>query len=172
MNQATQINGGRLARAITIRKANREDAVRALDIRRMAILHQCKGHYPNNALELWAKAEPSERFLCVVEERFYLAIQDDRIIGTGMIDTNTGAIDAVFVDPEQIGKGAGRIIVNFLESIARKHELQLIKLESTLNAAPFYRACGFEGTELSQYVTTNGERLDCVPMTKALVSNE
>jgi len=157
---------------LTIRKASREDAVRAFDIRRKAILNQCKGHYPNDALELWANAKLSEQFICVVEERFYLVIQDDRVIGTGMIDTNTGAIDAVFVDPEHMGKGAGRMIVNFLESIARKHELQFIKLESTLNAAPFYRACGFEGTELSQYVTTNGTRLDCVPMTKVFVSKE
>jgi len=159
-----------LAKAVTIRKANRNDAIRAFDIRRMAILHQCKRHYPIDALESWANAELSERFLCVVEERFYLAIQDDQIIGTGMVDTDTGAIDAVFVDPEHIGKGTGRMIVNFLESIARKHKLQLLKLESTLNAAPFYRACGFKGQELSQYVTQKGTRLDCILMTKALVS--
>lgn len=101
-----------------------------------------------------------------------MAMQDDRVIGTGMIDTQTGVIGAVFVHPAKLRRGAGRMIMNYLETIAREHGLQSIKLESTLNAAPFYRACGFEGTALSQYVTTKGLRLDCIPMTKALVPND
>lgn len=157
---------------ITIRKASRDDAVQAFDIRQAAILDQCKGHYPGDALKSWTDGEPSERFLRVVEERFYLAVQEDRVIGTGMIDTQTGDIDAVFVHPDKLRMGVGRMILNYLEALAREHGLQSIKLESTLNAAPFYRACGFEGTELSQYVTPKGLRLDCIPMTKALVPND
>jgi N-acetylglutamate synthase-like GNAT family acetyltransferase len=157
---------------ITIRKASREDAVQAFDIRRAAILDQCKSHYPGDALKSWTDGEASERFQCLVEERLYLAVHEGCVIGTGMIDTQTGAIDAVFVHPDKLRMGAGRMIMNYLEAIAREHGLQSIKIESTLNAAPFYRACGFEGAELSQYVTTKGLRLDCIPMTKALVSND
>ena len=100
---------------LTIRKATREDAVRAFDIRRTAILNQCKGHYPNDALELWANGKLSEQFICVVEERFYLAMQDAQVVGTGMIDTNTGAIDAVRAGP---GNSDSRISDSLAEPTA------------------------------------------------------
>jgi len=66
------------------------------------------------------------------------------------------------------GRGAAKKMIQFLEHLAKEQGLRLLTLESTLNAAPFYRACGFVGDEVSTYHSPKGIRLDCVPMEKLL----
>ena len=55
------------------------------------------------------------------------------------------------------------------EVLARSHELQELKLDATLNAAPFYRSLGFESEEITPYRSPRGLTMDCVPMTKRLL---
>lgn len=55
-----------------------------------------------------------------------------------------------------------------LEGLACAAGLLLMTLDSTLNAAPFYRHLGFTGDQESVYVTKRGLRLACVPMVKLL----
>lgn len=154
----------------TIRKATREDASRALRIRSEAILHQCAGHYSPEVLEVWAGAELSEGFIRRVEDDFYVATVDDRIIGTGMVDLESGKVDAVFVDPSCMGRGIGKQLLGHLEGLARSEGLEQLKLESTLNAVDFYRSMGFVGDRRSRYDSPSGVSLDCVSMVKPLVS--
>jgi GNAT superfamily N-acetyltransferase len=65
-----------------------------------------------------------------------------------MLHTATDQIDAIFVRPSHIGQGIGRKMLDFLEHLARSHGLTSLKLDATLNAAPFYRRCGWIGDEL------------------------
>ena len=154
-----------------IRKAKREDAKAAWDIRNAAILNQCIGHYSPNALKIWTGGELSEDFANAVEKDFYVATYDDDVVGTGMIHLERGKIDAIFVDPSHMRKGIGTTIVRFLEDIARNHGLETLTLESTLNAAPFYRACGFKGNEIATYNSPKGVSLECIPMVKVVSPN-
>ncbi|MEL4419714.1 GNAT family N-acetyltransferase, partial [Shewanella algae] len=84
-----------------------------------------------------------------VVQTFHVSEVDGRVIGSGKINTETGMVDAIFVDPDFAGKGAAKQMLQFLEELAIQHNLPLMKLESTLNAAAFYRSCGFIGDELS-----------------------
>jgi len=122
-------------------------------------------------LRIWTSGELSEDFIIDVEKRFYVAAYNDQVVGTGMIDIETGQLDAIFVHPTRMRNGIGRKIVNHLEDIAIKHGLETLSLESTLNAAPFYRACGFEGNEIGKYHSPRGISLDCVPMAKHISPN-
>ena len=88
--------------------------------------------------------------------------------GSGKLNIETGMVDAIFVEPEYFGIGAAKQMLNFLESLAKENGLRSLKLESTLNAAPFYRSCGFIGDKLSTYHSPRGISLDCIPMTKSL----
>jgi len=90
------------------------------------------------------------------------------IIATGMIDLDSGFIDAIFVDPQYMGLGAGKEMLAYLERLAVEAGLSLLKLESTLNAAAFYRKCGFEGDEVSVYQSPRGFNLNCIVMCKKL----
>jgi len=153
---------------VQIRKATLEDAAVSFAVRREAIRVQCQGHYSDDVLETWTAGEMSQTFANRVAERFYVATLDEQVVGTGMIDLGTGKIDAVFVQPEHMKQGIGRTLMAYLEQLALDAGHDSVQLESTLNAAPFYRALGFEGEGITTYQSTLGVSLDCVPMVKRL----
>ncbi|WP_422411108.1 MULTISPECIES: GNAT family N-acetyltransferase [unclassified Endozoicomonas] len=151
-----------------IRKAQRSDAHRAFELRTLAIRSECKGHYSDEAIALWTDGSATEKFVDDVEQNFHVVVMKGEVAGTGMIDIGNGMIDAIFVDPRFMGMGVARRMMTHLEQIAREAGLPEMKLNSTLNAAPFYRLCGFEGNEVSTYHSSRGFQLDCIPMTKNL----
>ena len=114
-----------------------------------------------------ASLSPDERAALVLKE-MTLDEKISLLHGTGMIDLTTGKIDAIFVHPAYMKRGIGTGMVRYLEALARSHGLPKLRLESTLNAAPFYRSLGFEGDEIAQYRSPRGLTMDCVPMTKRL----
>jgi GNAT superfamily N-acetyltransferase len=159
---------GEAMTAVHIRKANIDDAATSFAIRRDAIREHCRGHYPQADLDIWTAGAMSETFARRVAEAFYVAMVDGAVVGTGMIDLASGRIDAVFVLPAYMGQGVGRALVDYLERLAVEAGLGEIQLESTLNAAPFYRALGFEGEGQSIYRSGLGVSIACVPMVKSL----
>lgn len=149
-----------------IRKALGADAQRVFDIRNQAINHQCLGHYAAADLRAWTDGSLSEYFVELLERTGHVAMIGDQIVGSGMLDLESGQIDAVFVDPAYMAHGVGRRMINHLEQLARQAGLSRLILDSTLNAADFYRRCGFVGERIAQYSSPRGLTLACVPMTK------
>ena len=131
-------------------------------------LSQGKGHYPSESLAIWTNGEVTERFILFVAEQLYVATVNDVIVGTGMIDRDTGRLDAIFVRPDMMRHGIGKQMVSFLEDIGRAARLTKLTLDSTLNAAEFYRSCGFVGDIIATFQSPRDITLDCVPMTKVL----
>lgn len=153
-----------------IRKAGAEDAVAAWEIRNAAILNQCKTYYPAELLAIWTNGAIDEGFIQLVVEYLYVATVNDSVVGTGAIDCITGRVDAIFVRPEMMRHGIGKQMMSFLEDMGRAADLTELSLDSTLNAAEFYRSCGFVGEVIGMYHSPRGITLDCIPMTKVLQS--
>jgi N-acetylglutamate synthase-like GNAT family acetyltransferase len=166
---------------ITIRKATALDAKGIFDLRSRSIIEKCSGFYPEDVLLQWTQGTMSDAFIQDVAATFYVseyAAEDvpkgesetaaNTIIGSGKINLITGMLDAIFVDPSHNGKGAAKTMISFLEALARQSGLQKLILESTLNAAPFYRRCGFSGETQSTYHSPRGLAIDCIPMCKSL----
>ena len=153
---------------IVIRKAERGDAIAAWDLRNAAILAQCTGHYAEEQLSVWTAGEMTDDFVETVAQHWYVATVDGTVVGTGMLDCTTGQVDAIFVRPDHMGCGVGRAILTHLECFAAKSGLRRLTLDSTLNAAPFYRQCGFVGDQRSMYKSPRGILLACIPMAKQL----
>jgi N-acetylglutamate synthase-like GNAT family acetyltransferase len=149
-----------------LRKARMEDAQAAWDIRNLAIQAGCQGFYTKAELRIWTQGEMPQAFLTMVERDFYLLEHQGKILATGMLDNDR--IEALFVHPQVMGQGLGRDLLAHLESLARERGVTALTLESTLNAADFYRSCGFCGEGISQYHSPRGIVLDCVVMHKAL----
>lgn len=150
------------------RKATADDAPAAWEIRNAAIRHACKGFYPDDLLERWTAGEMTDAFVEFVVQQFYVATVDGAVAGTGFVNLGDGRIDALFVRPDMMGKGIGKRILAFCEERGRAAGLTELTLDSTLNAAPFYRRCGFVGDAVSVYQSPRGFSLDCIPMTKRL----
>jgi GNAT superfamily N-acetyltransferase len=153
---------------LEIRRASRHDALHTYTIRRQAILHQCAGAYGDSLAQAWANVPFSEGYAALVAEHFHLAWVDGTIAATGMLDLRSGELGALFVLPSFMGQGIARKMVEHLEGIARAEGLEAIHLDATLNAAAFYRRCGYVGDALSTYQSPFGLELSCIPMRKAL----
>ncbi len=151
-----------------IRKATENDAQAAWDIRKEAINFQCIAHYPVELLKVWTEGEITETFIEEVAHHFYVAIKNDEVIGTGKINFESGKVDAIFTLPGHMGVGIGKTMLSHLEELARKVGLTNLNLESTLNAAVFYRKCGFAGNKIAKYESPRGISMDCIPMFKKL----
>ena len=154
---------------LTIRKATSADAVDTWNIRALSVLAACVNHYPTAALSTWVDGAPGEKWARLVESGFYLVEEADLIVGTGMLTLSNGQVDAIFVRPSHMGRGVGRTMLDFLESRAISNGIATIRLDSTLNAAPFYRRCGWSGEKISIYKSPRGIDLACVPMTKRVI---
>ncbi|HMV44019.1 MAG TPA: GNAT family N-acetyltransferase [Leptospiraceae bacterium] len=152
------------------RKAKQTDAVKILEIRKEAILKECIHVYPEDIITKWAEIEITDSFLEDLSNDFYLVETRNQIVGTGMIDFSKSRIDAIFVSPSSMRKGVATSMLNYLEKLAREKNLNYLKLESTLNAAPFYRLHGFVGERIQIYKSPRGFHLKCIPMIKELES--
>ncbi|ELW9445083.1 GNAT family N-acetyltransferase [Burkholderia cenocepacia] len=151
---------------LTIRKAGGDDAGDAWDIRKASVHAACAGYYSEAALSGWVDGMPTDKWASVVERDFYVAVDAGRVVGTGMLTVESGQVDAIFVRPSHMGRGIGRKVLCFLEALAAEHGLVEMRLDATLNAAPFYRRCGWTGDSISAYRTSRGLELACVPMSK------
>ncbi|MGI2112104.1 GNAT family N-acetyltransferase [Shewanella frigidimarina] len=151
-----------------IRKALESDVQSIYSMRNRAIIEKCTGFYSSAQLALWTQGDISAALINDIVANFFVSVFKDRVIGCGKVNLETGMIDAIFVDPDHSGQGAAKSMLVFLEELALCNDLKLLQLESTLNAARFYRACGFVGDEVSTYHSPRGISLDCIPMQKKL----
>lgn len=127
---------------LTIRKANSGDVLDAWDIRKASVLAACANYYSEASLSAWVDGSPTDKWANVVERDFYVAVDDGFVVGTGMLTVASGQVDAIFLRPSHMGRGIGRKMLESLEALARDHGLASMRLDATLNAAPFYRHCG------------------------------
>ena len=151
---------------LTLRKATDGDAAAAWEIRSAAIRYACKGFYAEDLLALWTAGELTDSYAEFIAQKCHVAIANGRVVGSGAIDLDDGRLDAIFVRPEMMGQGIGKRIIAHLVDIGRSSGLTELKLDATLNAAPFYRCCGFVGDAIGVYRSPRGISLDCIPMTK------
>ncbi|MCC4834590.1 GNAT family N-acetyltransferase [Shewanella sp. 1_MG-2023] len=151
-----------------IRKATIDDAPDAFEIRNLAILSQCKGHYSDDILTKWTDGELPTEFAHAFAKYGFVSEIENKVVGVGMLDVDNGMVDAIFVRPESFGKGLGKRMLMHLEAQARRVNCKELRLDATLNAAAFYRSCGFEGHNQSVWHSPRGIDLACIPMVKVL----
>ncbi|ALI04938.1 acetyltransferase [Pseudomonas sp. FW306-02-F02-AA] len=152
-----------------IRRATPSDSQTAFDIRLQAIRHQCIGAYTAEQMLAWTAGSAEDGYSDLMEKHFYLGCVQGEPVATGMLDLENGEIGAIFVLPGFMQQGIGMKVLNHLECLARDLGLKAVNLDATLNAAAFYRRCGFVGDEPAIYHSPSGLQLACVPMVKGLL---
>jgi GNAT superfamily N-acetyltransferase len=151
-----------------IRKATQSDAQTAFDIRLLAIRHQCIGAYTEKQMLTWTSGSAEDGYCALMEKYFYLGCVESEPVATGMLDLENREIGAIFIHPDFMQRGLGKRVVGFLEDLARDLGLLEVRLDATLNAADFYRRCGYIGEKTAVYHSPSGLQLACVPMVKKL----
>ncbi|CRM09718.1 MULTISPECIES: GNAT family N-acetyltransferase [Pseudomonas] len=153
---------------LEIKRAAPEDAQVAFDIRLQAIRSQCIGAYTREQMMLWTRGKAEDGYDVLMDKLFYLGCIQGEPVATGMLDLDNNEVGALFVLPEFTGRGYGKAMLDHLENVAQERAIETVVLDATLNAATFYRACGYVGDEQATYHSPSGLALACIPMTKRL----
>jgi GNAT superfamily N-acetyltransferase len=153
---------------LEIKPAAAHDAPVAFDIRREAIRSQCIGAYTREQMMIWTRGNADDGYSALMAKPFYLGWVQGEPVVTGMLDLHNNELGAIFVRPGYTGHGYAKAMLEHLENLARQLAIETVVLDATLNAASFYRACGYEGDEQAVYHSPSGLVLACIPMTKRL----
>ena len=104
-------------------------------------------NYSEEQIEKWSDALTiSSEYIS--ENETYKLVIDDQIIGyySFVVNDCIATLDNMFISPEYIGRGFGKILMNdFMERIS-KTENKKIVLEAEPNAESFYKKFGFTVT--------------------------
>lgn len=150
-----------------IRRVTLEDLPEVAAMHRASILDLCATHYSAVELSLWTDAlQPDNYAALLVGREFLVAEEDGQILGFGVLDLSHSLINATYVSPKAVRCGVGRRLVEALEEVARQGALSRLRLNSTLNAVPFYERLGYLQREAARNRLPTGAELRCVVMTK------
>ena len=128
--------------AITIRRRRWGEMSKLKSIFEDATIAHCTRIYTAKQIQVLLQTNNPRRYsshLTMVAEL------GDRIVGYASLWSDS--IQAVYVDPYCGRKGIGRGLVTALERHALQSLNPILKVTSSLNAEPFYRACGFQRVE-------------------------
>jgi N-acetylglutamate synthase-like GNAT family acetyltransferase len=130
---------------MNIRKFKKSDAERISEIIWAALDINNSKDYGSDVLHFMKKEYTSEHIRALSQKRTFLVAEDvGGIIGVGGLEG--GHICSVFVDPSYQGKGAGSLIMQKLEFLAKKKSSSVF-LHSSLTAKSFYNKIGYSDKE-------------------------
>lgn len=128
------------ARAV-LRPALRADAQAICDLHIATVKALCAPFYESRVIEGWLRGRIPDGYLRGIERgMIFVADGNGEVIGWG--EAHPGEVDAIFVDPRYARRGIGSLLLKRALETATKGG-GTIKVESTLNAVPFYQRFGF-----------------------------
>jgi GNAT superfamily N-acetyltransferase len=137
--------------AVALRPARRADAEAIHEVHTRSVRWYWRCAYTPHEIDVWLSGRTPEAYWDVIDSRqLFVAVQRGRVVGFG--DGRPGRVEAVFVDPSVAGLGVGSALLRRAVEMAREEHAGTVRLESTLNAVPFYEAHGFVRTGRSTAV--------------------
>lgn len=126
--------------SIRLGKASDIDEIAAVYAESVASL--CKDDYSPEVISFWQQSVPAEaRLKSIANKSLWVAERNGQLIG--YMVAIPGELIGLFISPQASGIGVGRVLAELGIHIAQGDEGGSVKLESTLNAAPFYEKLGF-----------------------------
>jgi GNAT superfamily N-acetyltransferase len=143
-------------------RADEADILWALRTR--CVREICSAAYPPEVIAPWAASPPPAHYRALIGQGGCIVAEDaeGHLLGYGVIDQAGNEIDALFVDPDQGGRGIGRALMDAM--VALGDPSRPLVLSASLNAVPFYRRAGFEPLREEAYAHPSGVSLASVRM--------
>ena len=133
---------------LTIRAATAADAPRLHELHTASVRLICASHYAPHMIDGWLANRRPAGYLPPIERgELFVAEQSESIVGFG--EAVPGVIVACYVDPTIVRRGVGSAIIRHALEIAQRRHDGPIRVEATLNAAPFYARFGFREVQRS-----------------------
>jgi putative acetyltransferase len=120
--------------------------------------------YPLEVIEAWAPLPVDEdavkRVLANADNEHRLIAEiHGRVVGIRAIVFETFELRACYVTPMAGGKGVGSALVREIETSAHRQGLDVLTLDSSVTAEPFYRKHGYEVSERGEHILRNGQHM-------------
>lgn len=97
--------------------------------------------------------------------RFHIAVADDELLG--FVDWSGDEVYGLYVSPGAVGRGVGSALLALAEAGLAASGVEVVRLNATLTAIPFYAARGYRETCRGTR-TMGGVEVPCVGMEKRL----
>lgn len=147
-----------------------DDAPALWDLRTRCVRELCRSHYPAEVIARWAASPPPPRYGGLIAEGGCVVADDahGRLLGYGILVLQDNEVDALFVAPEQAGKGLGQVVLQRLLALADPQRDVL--LSASLNAVAFYQRAGFLDEGAQAYPHPSGITLAARRMRRPAMS--
>jgi putative acetyltransferase len=153
---------------VAIRRATADDAEAIATVHAASIRGLASGNYSSSQISAWSSGKEPQRYrdAMAAGESMWVAQHGNEVVGFGSWRGNE--LRAIYVSPEYARVGVGTQLLVAVESDARANGCRDLRLESSLNAVPFYRTHGWSEVSRATRTLRSGAVLECVVMEKAL----
>lgn len=132
---------------VTLWTASADDAQRIHELQLAAVRAFCCNHYTPEVLDGWLDHRSAHGYLRGISTGAVVVAELGQLV-IGFSEGVPGEVVAVFVDPDFANRGVGSLLLERALNLAQV-DRHSVRLESTLNAVPFYERFGFSQVERS-----------------------
>jgi GNAT superfamily N-acetyltransferase len=159
------------ARPVRLRPVRASDLDAIAALQEASIMALGAPVYGEAKARAWARLGYQFRHDLVGEGGFWVAEQDQRLLGVGGwspdgLEPDLAWIRYLFVHPQAIRRGIGRRLVAQAERSAQAAGRERLRVWSSLNAVGFYRALGYLPERRARWPMRTALELDYVLMAK------
>lgn len=156
---------------VTVRQARAADDLDVVSVKRAAIEADAGATYSADQVAAWSpgNAELEDYGTALEDDRFLILVAElgDAVVGFGVLNVESGALLALYVQPRLRGTGIGSTLLAHIEGSAQMNGAITLDLLAATNAVTFYDDHGYERTGTVER-EIDGESLDFVAMAKEL----
>lgn len=152
---------------IKIRKAALQDAEQIHRAHMSSIKSICSKHYDADLIKAWGGREFNRdvRENAIENDYVWVVLKGETVEGFlhMTIGTDSAAIEGLYLSPNVSGTGKGNLVLKKAIDVCTQEGVEVIRLNSTVNARAFYERAGFSVRE-AEVVTVAGMPLNSYSM--------